>query len=327
MTATPAQIARLYTAAFNRAPDAAGLAYWTSAVDAGTITVPEVSAWFSASPELTVRYGLLTDDAFVRQLYQNVLGRAGEQDGITYWDSALAAGDTRGNILDDFAQSAENVTRTAELIAPPVPVAAIAPPTPAVVAAPVPTPVVTPPPAPPPDPNMTIAADTTLNQGTATSPFVTADIIGQHAPTLTVTGFIHANNVTGLHEIDITRPFGGPPAGLLEVTGTLDPNQAITLSGGDLIIDHPGTELLNAISGSGVIELPGVNFDAYSFNPFPTDTGTSAGALIAEGGSVTLTKNGVTVYTIDSWKGWGGSSPTLPALPTDGNPYIHLGWS
>jgi hypothetical protein len=117
-SATNDQIDRLYAAALNRTPDTVGLVYWENAADAGW-SVPQIAQWFSASPEFIQKYGSLDDSAFVSQLYQNVLGRGEDAPGAAYWVSALASGDTRGNILNDFAQSPENVTHAAALAAVP----------------------------------------------------------------------------------------------------------------------------------------------------------------------------------------------------------------
>ena len=107
-----AQAGRLYQAAFGRAPDAAGLAFWSAQLHAGT-SLAAVAADFIASPEFASRYGTPGNAGFVTDLYQNVLGRAPDAAGLTYWQGQLDAGTaTQAAVLADFANSAENEANT-----------------------------------------------------------------------------------------------------------------------------------------------------------------------------------------------------------------------
>ncbi|HSL56248.1 MAG TPA: DUF4214 domain-containing protein, partial [Acidimicrobiales bacterium] len=109
------QVARLYEAAFDRAADAGGLAYWVGRRDAG-VSLGRIAAWFVTSPEQLARYGALSDQGFVEQLYRNVLDREGDAGGIAHWSGALADGRlTRGGVLLGFSESAEMVARTGTL--------------------------------------------------------------------------------------------------------------------------------------------------------------------------------------------------------------------
>lgn len=105
---TAGQAYRLYQAAFNRAPDAGGLGYWTNDLDHG-VALNDVAQAFVTSPEFAARYGTLDDNQFVNQLYENVLHRAGEQTGVEYWTTHLTAHDlTRPQVLAYFSESPEN---------------------------------------------------------------------------------------------------------------------------------------------------------------------------------------------------------------------------
>lgn len=98
---------RLYKATFDREPDSAGLSYWNNALQGGaSITV--VAAAFAGSSEFQTKYGPLANQQFVEQLYQNVLGRAGEGSGVSFWTNALNQGASRGEILAGFSESTEN---------------------------------------------------------------------------------------------------------------------------------------------------------------------------------------------------------------------------
>jgi hypothetical protein len=106
---TGGQAYRLYQAAYNRAPDAAGLGYWIKAMDAGQ-SLTDVANNFMQGREFQAMYGANQNNAqFVDSLYQNVLHRAGDQAGIDYWLGDLNAGRiTRAGVLADFGESGEN---------------------------------------------------------------------------------------------------------------------------------------------------------------------------------------------------------------------------
>jgi hypothetical protein len=103
------QAYRLYTAAFDRAPDKAGLGYWIGMLDGGA-TLEQVAAGFAASSEFASLYGAnASDAAFVELLYDNVLHRAAEGAGRQFWIDALALhGVSRAQVLAQFSESGEN---------------------------------------------------------------------------------------------------------------------------------------------------------------------------------------------------------------------------
>lgn len=104
-------VTRLFRAAFLRDPDTGGLAYWIGRTFAG-VPLNSVASAFAASAEFVHRYGQLDDPDFVDLVYRNVLGRAADTGGRTYWTRQLAAGVTRGAMIADFAESHENQRRT-----------------------------------------------------------------------------------------------------------------------------------------------------------------------------------------------------------------------
>ncbi len=118
-----AGVALLYQAALNRAPEAAGLAYWDRVVT----TQPEatvlntaagaakgiisIASGFTGSAEFISKYGPnLSATQFVTQLYSNVLDRQPDSGGLGYWVSQITAGVSREQILAGFAESAEGIT-------------------------------------------------------------------------------------------------------------------------------------------------------------------------------------------------------------------------
>ncbi|CAN0249906.1 unnamed protein product, partial [Phaeothamnion confervicola] len=107
----------LYRAAFDRAPDAAGLGYWIRALERGQDYGAVVAASFIASEEFIRLNGANTSNAeFVNLLYQNVLHRAGDAGGFAYWLDELNNGGARSNMLASFAISDENYNAVVPLI-------------------------------------------------------------------------------------------------------------------------------------------------------------------------------------------------------------------
>ena len=101
-----APLVRLYFAFFDRAPDYEGLIYWTDQIRSGT-TLGQVAQQFVLSAEFQATYGSVDDRGYVELVYGNVLGRAADTDGRTYWTGRLAGGVERGEVMVAFADSAE----------------------------------------------------------------------------------------------------------------------------------------------------------------------------------------------------------------------------
>lgn len=100
-------IARLYLAAFDRLPDISGLNNWVKVLEQGQ-SAPQIALSFSQAQEFKIKYGETDNEAFVTQLYQNVLDRAPDTAGLSGWVSNLNQGVSRGDILVSFADSSEN---------------------------------------------------------------------------------------------------------------------------------------------------------------------------------------------------------------------------
>ncbi len=100
-------VARLYLAAYNRAPDPAGLLSYTRQADAGTISLAQIAAAAPTSPQFLSTYGALSNVQFVTQLYENADGRAPDPGGLAAYTGALADGQMRGQVLLAIAESPE----------------------------------------------------------------------------------------------------------------------------------------------------------------------------------------------------------------------------
>jgi subtilisin-like proprotein convertase family protein len=113
---TAGQGYRLFEAAFDRAPDLKGLAFWISKLDAG-VGLRQIAEGFLNSSEFKTIYANTTsNDAYVQALYNNVQGRAPDAAGLAYWTEKLASGAMdKVDVLVQFSESAENV---AQIISP-----------------------------------------------------------------------------------------------------------------------------------------------------------------------------------------------------------------
>jgi Ca2+-binding RTX toxin-like protein len=112
------QAYRIYKAAYNRAPDAAGLGFWIAQMDQGHDVV-NVAERFIDSSEFRAIYGANPSNAeFLTKLYQNVLGRNPEASGFNWWLNELNSNPDRSKaiVLSQFAESAENQANVASLI-------------------------------------------------------------------------------------------------------------------------------------------------------------------------------------------------------------------
>ncbi len=109
-------IARLYSAAFDREPLEEGLNFWVKTFEDGS-PIAAIAGRFNTAPEFTKKYGELNDRRYVEQLFRNVLGREGVRSGIDFWVGNLEDGSSRARVLARFADSPENITKTAATFA------------------------------------------------------------------------------------------------------------------------------------------------------------------------------------------------------------------
>jgi subtilisin-like proprotein convertase family protein len=103
------QAFRIFQAAFNRAPDKAGLGYWMNALDHGA-SLLDVTNGFIQSAEFKALYGANPTNAdLVNKYYANILHRAPDQAGADYWTKLLDQHVvTNGDVLMNISESAEN---------------------------------------------------------------------------------------------------------------------------------------------------------------------------------------------------------------------------
>jgi subtilisin family serine protease len=97
----------LYLGFFGRAPDAAGLYYWSNQITQGTSPI-EVAKGFSNSTEFIQKYGSLNAGAQIDLAYQNILDRLPDSGGHDYWTHRLEAGTSIGEIVWSLVDAAFN---------------------------------------------------------------------------------------------------------------------------------------------------------------------------------------------------------------------------
>lgn len=114
-TATRSQLIELYVAYFNRAPDADGLAYWSDKVANGGWKVATVARSFMDQTEVKSTYpDYMTSSEIVDKVYTNVLNRAADADGKTYWVNQLNTGKvTKADLIQAVVNAAKSTTGTA----------------------------------------------------------------------------------------------------------------------------------------------------------------------------------------------------------------------
>ncbi|UOD51451.1 DUF4214 domain-containing protein [Orrella daihaiensis] len=106
-------VARLYFSAFNRVPDADGLAHWVAALRQGA-TIIEIAEQFVQSGEYQTEHASLSDRDYIESLYQRAFGRDADESGLGYWLQLLESGTPRTAVLTSFAQSEEMIALRSE---------------------------------------------------------------------------------------------------------------------------------------------------------------------------------------------------------------------
>jgi Peptidase M10 serralysin C terminal/Domain of unknown function (DUF4214)/RTX calcium-binding nonapeptide repeat (4 copies) len=112
LNAAQASVYRLYQATLNREPDLGGLKHWETALLGGQ-SLNQVTSGFVNSAEFQGTYGALNNTQFVTLLYNNVLHRAPDANGLAGWVNLLNTGATRSAVVDGFSESVESQNITA----------------------------------------------------------------------------------------------------------------------------------------------------------------------------------------------------------------------
>lgn len=98
-TTLASQVQELYIGYLGRAADKAGLDFWVKAIENGTSTLESVALGFTLSAEYKAAYEGLTTTQLVARVYQNVLGRAADADGLAFWVGEINKGVIKADTL------------------------------------------------------------------------------------------------------------------------------------------------------------------------------------------------------------------------------------
>lgn len=103
------QAYRLYKAAFDRAPDKEGLGFWIGVLDKGA-SLGSVAEGFVGSQEFKIINGTAPSNLdLVTSLYNHVLGRAPDPEGLNFWKTLLDKQTIdSSNLLISMSESSEN---------------------------------------------------------------------------------------------------------------------------------------------------------------------------------------------------------------------------
>ena len=103
-----AQIDHLYEEVLGRMPDPEGLTYWVNQMQAGA-SLQDIAQAVSQSAEFKQLYGSPSDEQLVEELYEAILGRAPEAEGLGYWVEQLVVHDlSEGKLITSLLLSAES---------------------------------------------------------------------------------------------------------------------------------------------------------------------------------------------------------------------------
>ena len=106
------RLVELYTAFFNRVPDADGMSFWIDEMKSGKTTNQIAEAFYNAGVDYSSLTGFtstMTNADFINVVYKNVLGRKDGADagGLSFWEAEITSGRaTRGTLVTNILDSA-----------------------------------------------------------------------------------------------------------------------------------------------------------------------------------------------------------------------------
>ena len=105
--ATPIEVflGHLYNSILNREADAEGMEDWNDLLINGEKTAAEVIKGFVKSEEFQTRS--MTDTAYIETLYEAILGRTADREGLEAWKGVINSGSTRMKVLQGLIGSRE----------------------------------------------------------------------------------------------------------------------------------------------------------------------------------------------------------------------------
>ncbi|ROZ61437.1 DUF4214 domain-containing protein [Ramlibacter sp. WS9] len=102
-TATHTAVSQLYVAMFGRAPDTAGLDFWSGLLVAGQSMTRVADSMFGVTPARNYFPTGLSNEQIIASFYVNVLGRTADAEGLAFWTGKLnVAGATAGSVITEM---------------------------------------------------------------------------------------------------------------------------------------------------------------------------------------------------------------------------------
>jgi hypothetical protein len=94
---TKEEVAKLYVATFNRAPDNAGLMWWT---DSSNLKLSQIAQSFFDQNETKITYpDGTTNRNFIQSVYKNLFNREPDNEGLNYWEDEINSGKVSKNVF------------------------------------------------------------------------------------------------------------------------------------------------------------------------------------------------------------------------------------
>ena len=110
---TISPVVRLYFTYYSRIPDYDGLMFWVNSYAAG-MSLNDISDAFANAQEFIDKYGSLSNEEFISQMYINVYGRQSDAGGLSYWTGILDSSTlTRGQVMIEFSSAEEYLSISA----------------------------------------------------------------------------------------------------------------------------------------------------------------------------------------------------------------------
>lgn len=98
-------VAQCYNVFLDRAADVDGLNAWTKVILADKEEARNVPYGFVFSDEMNKKN--LSDEAFVRILYEGILDRTPDNQGVAEWVEVIENGESREHVFEGFVRSPE----------------------------------------------------------------------------------------------------------------------------------------------------------------------------------------------------------------------------
>lgn len=103
------QVHQVYVSYYGRPGDAAGVDYWAGELDKSGGDLTAIIRAFGTSPEYDERFGSLSTEALINNLYQQMFSRDAESAGLAWWTQQIESGATTlQQAAIDIAAGAQN---------------------------------------------------------------------------------------------------------------------------------------------------------------------------------------------------------------------------